>query len=126
MTQFTSQWLDNPPETLRNGRSKWSKRPVAQTGVVAIQRLVGGSRWLTEQHTLWLNDDPAAVGDERFYHALDGWERLEDQLRDIQGFQGCVFGPGEHCPQEAVVNCAACVTTKETVESLERQLGFSA
>ena len=88
-----------------------------------LQRLVNGSRWLTEQHRLWLNGDTAA-DDSAFYLALVGWETLEAQLRG-QDFQGCIFGQNNHCPQAAVVDCRACVASNDTMESLERQLGFS-
>ena len=90
-----------------------------------LKRLVDGSRWLTNQHDLYSNDDPVAVNDTEFYKALDGWEKLEQQLRVQDGYQGCIFGLGERCPTEVIINCAACVSSHATSDAVEVQLGFS-
>ena len=89
-----------------------------------LNRLVAGSRWLTNQHDLYSNDDPVAVNDTEFYKALDGWEKLEKQLRVQDGYQGCIFGSDEHCPQEAIINCAACTSVQSPDDPPEVQLGF--
>ena len=89
-----------------------------------LKRLVDGSRWLTNQHDLYSNDDPVAVNDTEFYKALDGWEKLEKQLRVQDGYQGCIFGSDEHCLQEAIITCAFCIAEPARAEPLVTQLGF--
>jgi len=67
-----------------------------------------GQRWLTEQHERYFEEDWGAVPDDLFSRELDTWIRSEDQLRAQYGYQGCMLGPGEHCPEEGPVRCQAC------------------
>ena len=124
-TSFTSKWLKKPGETLRYEGAKSAKRVGSTPRVDTVQvltRLVDGSRWLTAQHAAWLIDDSSAADDTEFYHALDGWERLEEQLRD-SGYRDCIYGQGEHCPKSAIADCAACIGV---ATSPAQQSGFAA
>ena len=72
-----------------------------------MARLRKGYGWLTEQHRLWLNSDPAAVSDEAFINALEGWISMERVLR-CSGYGGCIWGQKNLCVQDAPVTCDAC------------------
>ena len=71
-------------------------------------RLRAGAKWLKEQHTLWVNDDPAAATDAEFSKALAGWDAMERVFR-CSGYDGCIFAPDAACLQDAPVSCDACL-----------------
>ena len=73
-----------------------------------LGRLQAGSRWLAEHHQLLLEDDPLGASGDRLLQVLDGWDRLERPVRVVYGFQYCVFGVGQTCPEDAPVRCGAC------------------
>jgi TubC N-terminal docking domain len=73
-----------------------------------LKRLRNGQWWLTEEHEKWAADNPDSVSDTDFQKALDGWVAMEAQLRGRHGYQGCIHGEGQRCPNDAVVNCDAC------------------
>ena len=72
-------------------------------------RLQAGSRWLTWHHQARLDDNPRAESDDRFIAALDLWSAMEGNLRELFGYEGCIFGPGESCPEDTPVTCDACI-----------------
>jgi len=45
---------------------------------------------------------------DKFLAALDAWDEMERQLRQLFLYQGCVMGAGLSCPAESPVRCAAC------------------
>jgi hypothetical protein len=73
-----------------------------------LQRLMAGVRWMDAQHKAWIDDQPGAASDVRFSTALEAWDLLERKLRQEYGYEGCIFGPGQHCPTDSVVNCDFC------------------
>ena len=46
--------------------------------------------------------------EERFLDALDFWDRMDQMLRGVYSFEGCVMGPGQRCPDESPVSCRGC------------------
>jgi hypothetical protein len=70
-----------------------------------LSRLQSGSHWLTAQPQAWLEGRPDAASDERFSVALAAWTEMERSLRLVFGYEGCVFGPDQRCPDEAPVVC---------------------
>jgi hypothetical protein len=76
-----------------------------------LKRLRSGQRWLTAELEKWAADNPDAASDTDFQKALDGWVAMEMQLRERHGYRGCIHGEGQRCPEDAVVNCNACVTS---------------
>jgi hypothetical protein len=78
-----------------------------------LQRLMAGVRWMDAQHQAWIDGKPDAATDERFSTALEGWDFLERKLRHEYGYEGCIFGPGQHCPEDAPVRCDACVDDQD-------------
>ena len=79
---------------------------------VLLRRLRAGQRWLTEQHRLWLADDPKAATDERFSWSLAAWDAMEQVFR-CSGYTGCIWGPDGHCPDDAPVICDGCLGKAE-------------
>jgi hypothetical protein len=71
-----------------------------------LSRLQAGSKWLTAQHKAWLEGQ--GVSDERFSAALEAWDSLERILRQVFGYDGCIFGPDRRCPGEAHAICDFC------------------
>ena len=74
-----------------------------------LTRLQAGTKWLTHQHEQWLSNAPTAVNDERFSASLNLWWAIEQTVRQVYGYEGCVLGPGEHCPESAPVTCDSCM-----------------
>lgn len=74
-----------------------------------LQRLLAGSRWLTAARSAWAEDRPDAPTDARFSAALAAWDVLERKLRHQFCYEGCVYGPGQRCPEDAPVTCDACI-----------------
>ena len=64
-----------------------------------LDRLRTGQRWLTDQHQRWQNNDANAANDAEFSRVWNAWWNLDDQLRADHGFEGCVCGPDEVCPE---------------------------
>ena len=78
-----------------------------------LARLRKGHKWMIEQYQLFNQDDTARASDAAFTESLSRWIVLELELRMIHGYQGCVYGEGERCPDTegmpAPVVCDACV-----------------
>ena len=91
----------SPPVLVKDGRD------------LLLQRLMAGVRWMDAQHQAWIDGKPDAATDERFSTALEGWDFLERKLRHEYGYEGCIFGPGQHCPEDAPVRCDACVDDQD-------------
>jgi hypothetical protein len=79
----------------------------------ALSRLRAGTEWLTAQHKAWINDQPEGATDERFSTALEGWDLLERKLRKEYGYEGCIFGPGQHCPADSPVCGDSCIEVRD-------------
>jgi hypothetical protein len=74
-----------------------------------LSRLQSGSHWLTAQHQAWLEGKPDAANDERFSVALAAWTEMERSLRQVFGYEGCICGPDQRCPEDAPVTCNFCM-----------------
>jgi hypothetical protein len=74
-----------------------------------LARLQAGSRWLTDQHLAWV-EGKGAASDERFSAALEAWDLMERLLREVYGYDGCIFGPDRRCPDDAPVICDFCLS----------------
>ena len=46
---------------------------------------------------------------QRFSACLKGWDLMERTLRQVYGYEGCIFGPDESCPAQGPTHCDACV-----------------
>lgn len=90
--------------TLAPSKSK-TGHPGARNILVRLRK---GYGWLTEQHRLWLKDDPMAVSDEVFSAALIGWDGMERIFR-CSGYEGCIWGTNNLCVADAPIVCDACV-----------------
>jgi hypothetical protein len=90
------------------GRSEISLSPPAADHL--LSRLQAGSRWLTTQHEAWLEGKGNAASDERFSATLVAWDGLERVLRQVYGYDGCIFGPDRRRPGEAAVVCDFCTS----------------
>jgi hypothetical protein len=81
-----------------------------------LQRLRAGQVWLAVAHEKLaeMEERRDIVSQqyekqrERFLVALDAWDVMERQLRQLLGYQGCIHGPGRRCPPDSVVVCQAC------------------
>ena len=71
-------------------------------------QLQTGSRWLTLQYQAWLDHERDAANDEEFSVVLATWTELEQELRE-SGYQACIYGAQQRCPQNAPVRCDSCV-----------------
>ena len=71
---------------------------------MVLSRLQKGSEWLTVE--LLRGSD----GTELYLGMFTTWAELEEVLRGIYGFVGCIFGAGHSCPEDAPVTCSACVS----------------
>ena len=56
-----------------------------------------------------LDDKKDAASDERFSVALAAWAEMEQSLRAVYGYEGCIQGPDQQCPQDVLVTCDLCV-----------------
>jgi hypothetical protein len=72
-----------------------------------LSRLQAGSRWIG--WIPWLEGDVEFDNDQRFIKILELWISMEQMVRQVFGYEGCIFGPGETCPEESPVRCDACV-----------------
>ena len=52
---------------------------------------------------------PSTRLNDQLVSGLDRWHRLEDVLREVLHYDGCVRGAGETCGVDSVVRCRACV-----------------
>ena len=74
-----------------------------------LERLRKGSAWLREQDQHYFDGGhEQAASDELFGKMWALWSDLELALRHVHGYEGCMLGPGEHCPEEGPVRCRAC------------------
>ena len=126
LREYQPRWSDFSAEPLTSAVPKVPEGGIGTFGTAisthtrdetedSVRRLTTGNAWLTSQHELWLNNDPAAADDSAFYRALDAWEKLERQVRNHDRFNGCIFGSGKHCPQDAVVSCSVCMVSNTSV-----------
>ena len=70
-----------------------------------LNRLRRGSRWLEAEHAKWYAGEPS---DDELRSKMSGvWDELEEALRHA-GFEGCIFGEGQQCPEDAPLRCSAC------------------
>ncbi len=68
-----------------------------------LQQLREGSQWLREEMQRGTDDT------ELFLERFTTWAELEEVLRAVHGFAGCIYGTGESCPEDAPVTCSACL-----------------
>jgi hypothetical protein len=94
-------------DELNELNEKSSYQPTTESETV-LSRLRAGTEWLTAQHQAWFVDRPNAESDERFSTALEGWDLLERKLRQEFGYEGCIHGPGQRCPEDVPVVCDFC------------------
>ena len=74
-----------------------------------LSRLRNGHTWLTEVHLQLLEEREVYEGlEDRFLEAFDSWDAMDQMLRELYSYQGCVVGPGQRCPDESPVSCRAC------------------
>ena len=85
-----------------------------------LRQLRDNHRWLTEQHRLWIADDPQCANDRTFAHRMALFSLIEQALR-CAGLTGCIWAPGGRCPQDAPVTCDRC--TESDRPEQEVQLG---
>lgn len=70
-----------------------------------LERLRKGSRWLEAEHTKWYAGEPS---DDKLRSKMSSvWDEQEEALRHT-GFEGCIFGEGEQCPEDAPLRCSVC------------------
>ena len=81
-----------------------------------LSRLQAGTRWLTAHHQAWLDAKPDAACDERFSQSLAAWDEMERSLRAVYGYEGCVQGPDQRCPEVAALVCDSCAQRAKTKE----------
>jgi len=84
-----------------------------------LDRLQRGSLWLVETHAKLLSLPDGGVGTdmERLYlRGLDRWDSYDKALRTLFGFQGCVCGQGQRCPDDAPVLCRGCSERQEAFQ----------
>jgi hypothetical protein len=68
-----------------------------------LNRLQKGSGWLQQQAQH--NRDDNNLFMERFHT----WAGLEEVLRAVHGYVGCIFGEGKRCPEDSPVTCSSCI-----------------
>jgi hypothetical protein len=72
-------------------------------------RLCNGQAWLTREYEAKMVDKSEIMTDGHFQKALDTWAQWETHLRVKHAYTGCIHGEDQRCPEEAVVNCNACL-----------------
>jgi hypothetical protein len=74
--------------------------------------------WLLDQHDRWQASDSTAASDEEYTQAQNSWWEQDKKLRTIYGFQGCLSGPDDTCPDG--FPCLGCsdVTTPSVMAQL--------
>ena len=72
-----------------------------------LERLQSGSKWLTTRSAQLYAAD--VTYDKEFDDLLHMWDELESALRVVHNYEHCVFGEDQHCPDDTVVSCAACI-----------------
>ena len=88
-----------------------------------LRQLRDHHRWLTEQHRLWIADDPQGANDSTFTHRMARFSLIEQALR-CAGLTGCIWAPGGRCPQDAPVTCDGCTESDRPEQAV--QLGMNA
>ena len=127
---FRSKWLEFPPQTPRYRGAKSDKRASGTFGTAIVERsqqnaeestkdghrqesvkglltrLCKGHHWLAETHLRLLEEREVYEGmEDRFLVDLDLWDGMDNMLRELHTFEGCVMGPGHHCPTDSPVRC---------------------
>ena len=87
-----------------------------------LHQLRDHQRWLTEQHRLWIADDPQGANDSTFAHRMALFSLIEQALR-CAGLTGCIWAPGGRCPQDAPVTCDGCTESDRPEQAV--QLGMN-
>lgn len=72
-----------------------------------LNRLQRGSEWLKWELL------HGRCGTELYFGMSTTWAELEEVLRTVHGFVGCIFGADQSCPAGAPVMCSRCVSTRE-------------
>jgi len=85
-----------------------SASDLSTTNKEILRRLRAGQRWLTEQHRLFLANDPRAASDKNFSNAMAGWDELE-RVFHCSDYRGCIWGAGYRCPEDAPLVCYGCI-----------------
>ena len=132
---FTSKWQSFSPGVPKYGGSKGVKsasatsdtgivgRPPAKNEIpdstVLLTRLRDGQSWLLDQHSRWQSGDTTSADDAEFSRVWNGWWELDHQLRTDHGFQGCIYGPDEACPDGFPCQGCADILTFNIVVQLE-------
>ncbi len=78
---------------------------------VVLGRLRRGHSWLQEQQDL-LFEDAEKVNLDTYTKGLDEWEGLEATARRVHGYEGCVLGENNRCPEDSQPTCWSCVSNK--------------
>ncbi len=79
-----------------------------------LARLRKGHKWLAEIHLKLLEGRQTYKGmEERFLENIDFWDRMDRMLRGVYGFEACVMGPGQRCPDESPVTCRGCTSSRK-------------
>ncbi|MFQ6026920.1 MAG: hypothetical protein ACE5Q6_05320 [Dehalococcoidia bacterium] len=110
ISEISQSQLQNRPSEVHTYLRNKSQSVQVSNSVTdqLLSRLQAGSRWLTAQHRAWMDAAPDAASDERFSVALATWDEMERSLRLVFGYEGCVMGPDQHCPEDGLVVCDAC------------------
>ncbi|MBI4200726.1 MAG: hypothetical protein HY531_00375 [Chloroflexi bacterium] len=88
-------------------------RPEVQA---VLDKLRRGHAWLTETHAALLAVSNAGIGsklEQRFLDGIDRWDSYDLALRSLYGFQGCILGPGQRCPDDSPVSCRGCTAARK-------------
>ena len=64
-----------------------------------LDQMRKGQSRLLAQHHRWQSGDSTAADDSEFSRMWNGWWELDQRLRTVHGFQGCIYGPARKCPE---------------------------
>ena len=87
---------------------KFGRQTASKTVKLLLSRIQSGSRWLTWQDEARLAGNTGVGWGDRFSTCLESWHLMEGTLRNVYGYEGCIFGPVETCPPECPIRCEAC------------------
>lgn len=73
-----------------------------------VNRLRKGHQWLMTEYQKQMDDAPDAATTGLFGKALATWGELEQTLRVVHSYEGCIFGEGQRCPDNAPMVCDTC------------------
>ena len=84
-----------------------------------LSRLHKGHRWLTDTHLGMLSLDDIGRHsplEAKFMDALDLWDGIELQLRELYNYEGCITKEGQ-CPDSSPVACRHCGQLRKVEEA---------